>query len=338
VIDSAARAPRPPASTRVLVAATSRTSFIDADVAILERHYRVETVFGSGPAAALRIAARALAADVSVSWFASVYTVALVAASKAARRRSLVVLGGVDTARDPSIGYGIWTSRWRRPLLRWALRRADRILAVDRSLIDTLSASSGLSDLPIDVLPTGYDSSFWTPGAARSRSVLAVAGCRTAERTLVKGVDRIVETARAMPDVPFTLVGTDPDLVAPFEPPRNLALVASLDAASLRERYRDASVFCLASRHEGLPNALCEAMLCGCVPVATRVGGVADTIGEAGELVAGGDVAELVSAVRRALEAPDARRAAARARIVERYPIERRESRLVEIIEELRDA
>ena len=40
---------------------------------------------------------------------------------------------------------------------------------------------------------------------------------------------------------------------------------------------------------EGLPNALCEAMLCECVPVGTDVQGIRTAMGDAGFYVPYGD-------------------------------------------------
>jgi glycosyltransferase involved in cell wall biosynthesis len=326
-----------PARARVFLTSTMHASFIEDDVASLRRHFDVDCYIGSGAGAPIEIIRRARRADVAISWFASVYTLFMVAATRMRGTPSIVILGGVDTARDDRIGYGIWRSRWRRPLLRWTLRHATRLLAVDPSLAHSLSRSSGLAHLNVDVLPTGYDSSFWTPGGARDPVVLAVAGCATHERALVKGIDLFVEAARRTPSVSFVLIGTARELVERFDPSPNLSILPRVDRTALLDHYRRASVFCLPSRHEGLPNALCEAMLCGCVPVGANVGGVADAIG-CGELVPADDIDALVAAISRALSASDEVRSCARQRIIDRYPSDAREARLVAIVERLRNA
>jgi len=45
--------------------------------------------------------------------------------------------------------------------------------------------------------------------------------------------------------------------------------------------YQKAKVYQL-SEYEGLPNALCEAMLCECVPAGTRYCGIPTAIGDTG--------------------------------------------------------
>jgi glycosyltransferase involved in cell wall biosynthesis len=64
--------------------------------------------------------------------------------------------------------------------------------------------------------------------------------------------------------------------------------------------------FVLASRWEGSPNALLEALACGVPVVATNVGGVRDLVqdGRAGFLVAPGDVDALTAAMERLMSLP----------------------------------
>ncbi len=87
------------------------------------------------------------------------------------------------------------------------------------------------------------------------------------------------------------------------------------------------------SRTEGLPNALCEAMLCGCVPVVSRVGGMPEAVGETGEIVGTPDPAAIAAAVERALSQAD--RAAPRARIATEFSRERRRHDLFERLDDV---
>jgi glycosyltransferase involved in cell wall biosynthesis len=99
--------------------------------------------------------------------------------------------------------------------------------------------------------------------------------------------------------------------------------------------YQRAKVYCQPSYTEGLPNSLCEAMLCGCIPVGTRAGGIPTAIGETGYIVEYRDQTGLVDAVRLALAAPVEKGRAARARIAAEFTRERREQSLCRVIDQL---
>jgi len=85
-----------------------------------------------------------------------------------------------------------------------------------------------------------------------------------------------------------------------------------------------------ASRSEGLPNAVMEAMACGCVPVVTDVGGMRELVDTAGIVVS--EEADLVQALDKAFHQSELR-ADPRARIARHYSMRQREEGLVRILE-----
>ena len=89
--------------------------------------------------------------------------------------------------------------------------------------------------------------------------------------------------------------------------------------------YADSDVVVLTSDNEGTPVCLIEALASGRPVVATDVGGVSDVLegGRFGTLVARGDQAGLVDALRAALAAGPGDAAAASARMFERFGSER---------------
>jgi glycosyltransferase involved in cell wall biosynthesis len=127
----------------------------------------------------------------------------------------------------------------------------------------------------------------------------------------------------ALPGVAALLVGNGTDTL-PL--PKNVrALGARVDVATL---YAASDIVLSTSAFgEGFSNAIAEGMSAGLVPVATDVGDARSIVGETGAVVAPGDVAALVGAVRdEAQRSPDERRRRgldARNRIMQFYSLER---------------
>lgn len=81
------------------------------------------------------------------------------------------------------------------------------------------------------------------------------------------------------------------------------------DVDNVEDYLKEADIFAFPSRHEGLPNALLEAMACGLPVVATSIGGVVDVIRnkENGLLVKPDDVEGLYKALRYLIDLPEER-------------------------------
>ena len=308
--------------------------FIHDDADTLCTEFRVERLVGHGIIHALRTAGAVIRAHVAFCWFASVYASIAILTAVIFRRRSVIVLGGGDVANDPDAHYGIWRSRWRRPLLRFALTHADVILAVDDTLRVEAMKRARYDGANIDVLPTGFDANFWKPGAPKEDLVLTVAAVRAPSRIRVKGLDTLFAAARRLPHVPFILVGLEPSLAADLHPPANLTCLGSMGRVELLRFYQRARIYCQPSRREGLSNALCEAMLCECIPVATDVGGTAGAVGDTGFVVPASDPVALADAVDAAWSSSKDG-AKARERVRALFPKERRERRLKEVVRAL---
>jgi glycosyltransferase involved in cell wall biosynthesis len=150
----------------------------------------------------------------------------------------------------------------------------------------------------------------------------------------VKGIPDLVEAARLLPEARFTIVGIGGDVLrrSGLDAPANVRILPYVDRQELLALYRDAAVYCQPSLFEGLPNSLCEAMLCGCIPVATDAGGSARVVGNTGFVVTPRDPGALAEALRMALGASTDLRVAARSRIMELFPPGRREELLTQLI------
>jgi len=305
---------------------------MEDDINLLDAHYRLRKVIGHGPGAVFRIVYNLLYADYLFCWFASTYAFVGVFAAKFLSVKSIVTIGGVDVARDRELQYGIWLGRIKSKLVRYVFHHATVILAVDPSLKEKAKALAAYDGSNIRYVPTGYDPEFWKPLNDKKRIVLTAARVRDRRTALVKGLDTLVEAAWKMPEVNFIVVGIDPHIAVTLRPPTNMEMLAPVDRRMLLPWYRNAKVYCQPSRHEGLSNALCEAMLCGCVPVATEVGGNPTAVGAEGFLVPSQNVDALIVALRKALSSPETFGEKARARIVSLFPKQKRESDLLHIL------
>ena len=322
----------------LLFTSTVSAPFVDEDLALLRRHFQVEYISGSGLKSVAAILFRVPRVQITFTWFASVYAAVTVAAARILGRPSIVVVGGVDVARHPEIGYGLWSTRWKGLLSGYALRHAHRVLVVDPSLGQLVRERAGYEGANIIWVPTGYDPQRWIPSGRKTNQVLTVAACSTPGRVRAKGIDFLARAASEMPDIAFRLIGiaAEVDAYVRSFAPANLQILPPVPRFELLSHYQEAKVYCQPSLSEGLPNCLCEAMLCSCVPVGTAVGGIPTAIGETGRCVPFGDVPGLCQAIREGLEAPENRGTMARARIASDFTLARREEAILRILEELR--
>jgi glycosyltransferase involved in cell wall biosynthesis len=320
---------------KILFTSTLRTSFILEDLHLLSKHFNVRTILTRGPGSLLRLALEIWKVDVTFTWFASSYAFFVVWFAKAMSKRSILVVGGVDVAKYPEMKYGIWLNPLKAMLVRSALRSAYRVLAVDPFQQREAARLANYDGANIEYVPTGYDSSKWYPSGTKKEMVLTVAHCHNLDRFKLKGLDILFNVAKRMPQVTFLLVGLLEEVIeeADKSRPENLTLKGFVAQSHLLHHYRESKVYCQPSFMEGLPNSLCEAMLCECIPVASSVGGIPTAIGDAGFLVPYGEVQQLSRALRQALDAPASLGKSARERIASTFPLIRREESLLRIIQ-----
>jgi glycosyltransferase involved in cell wall biosynthesis len=329
--------------TRILFVHPTKTSFIEADRLLLSREYDLRVVdfnvkkwdvFGIARVA-YKLFFGVVWADVTFSWFAGKHASKAVSLSRLFGRRSIVAVGGYEVAKVPEIEYGSLLNPKAEKVVRRVIKRADRILPVDESLKRFAMENLGVDGHNIQVVPTGYDPERFAPKGPKSNMVLT-AGNLAESVIRRKGLDTFIEAARALPDVEFVLAGKVVDDVGKAlkdAAPPNVRFTGFLSHDDLIGCYQAAKVYCQLSRFEGLPNALCEAMLCGCVPVGTEHCGIPTAIGDAGFYVPFGDVKATAEAIRKALSSDLSERS--RERIVSNFPLEKRADSIRQIILEL---
>lgn len=224
--------------------------------------------------------------DTIYIWFADYHSFLPVMFAKLFGKKSFVVLGGYDVADFPELKYGTMTSPLRRWMTLYSLKNASLCIPVVEELEKKLKKIC--PDAQSKTIHTGYEfdlDSSVNLNEPRAKSILTVSITANYQRFMIKGLDRFTELARLMPDYTFYIIGIQQPAKKLFEPkPDNLVLLPPLKQDELTQHYLQAAFYAQFSRSEGLPNALCEAMVYGCIPLGVNAGGIGTAMGEFGLL------------------------------------------------------
>jgi glycosyltransferase involved in cell wall biosynthesis len=195
--------------------------------------------------------------------------------------------------------------RLRRPQLRWALRRAARVIAVSETLRDD-AVALGIPPDKIRVIENGIDGRLFHPqdrlevrrrlGLPESGPVLVSVGTLAPRKGFQLVIEALPALAERFPGIRFVIVGGAGAEGAMEQELRALATRLGVDNrvifAGPRQRgelaafYSAADVSVLASAHEGCPNVVLESLACGTPVVGTPVGSIPSLLAdsEAGRL------------------------------------------------------
>tara|TARA_B100000035_G_scaffold284284_1_gene267103 strand:- start:2 stop:985 length:984 start_codon:yes stop_codon:yes gene_type:complete len=319
---------------KVLLFSTQKQSFIEDDVRLLEEFSDVKWICAHGLFTAVRIKWSMLFSDVGIAWFASVYSAILVFTARFLRKTSIIIVGGADLITDSHLGYGLLLSSWKRPFIRYALRRATHVLPTSEYLRRAALEVGEYEGDNLSTVPPGLDSNFWQPGGQKENIVLTVAKCTTKDRIQIKGVDLLLQVAEKMSETSFQLIGVEENILSKNNSfiPKNVVVSPSMSQQKLLSYYQRSAVYCQLSRVESFGIATAEAMLCGCVPVVTDVGGLPEVIGDSGLLVSPDKPETFASTLREALASSASMGKNARERIVSNFPLQNRQAELKRLI------
>lgn len=318
---------------RVLVVHISPevTSFVRKDIEILSKHFNVEEFFYSRRRVVPRLARRVLSNDITYSWFAWDNAAWAVRFSELFGKKSVVVAGGFDVAKVPEIEYGNLLDSSSAKRTRFALNRANVVLAVSKSTYDEAYRFCNRKD--IEIVYHGFDPQMFFPSGEKEGLVLSVGGVN-ASSIQRKGIGTFIETAKILPSVPFLLVGSVHESLRHTlekERPDNLEIVGRVTDAELLKYMQKSNVYVQVSAHEGFGCSMAEAMLCECIPVVTKRGAIPEVVGDCGYYVPFKDPRSTAEAIKKALGDKE-KGNLARKRIATEFPLSRREEAVVRLV------
>ncbi len=268
-------------------------------------------------------------------WFAGWHAFLAVIFAKIFKKKSVVVAGGYDVAYVPEINYGVFCSWWRGRLAKWVLENADIILPF--SEYSKKEVLKNANPKQIETVYLGFDSDKYKPRGKKVKSVITVATVSKCN-VLRKGLITIVESAKYLPNVQFLLVGKHSDEsinVLKSHASSNIKFTGFLPFNKLLSYYQRAEVYLELLVHTGFGCAIAEAMLCGCVPVVTKIGSLPEVVGNVGFYVAHINPKETAETLKKALKSNKGKKA--RNRIKKLFRLDERKKELVSIIEKLNE-
>ncbi len=341
-------------------------SFTVNDQKILEKHFRVKAFLINRKNAGfhfiwriinlkLFILFNSFETRLMITWFADYHAALMVLMGKILRIKVVIIAGGQEAVCYPELKKGVYYKKFRGAFVRFALRHADLILPNHESLVyhenfyyDPSGKKDGIKyyvpglKTKITVIPNGIETDkFYREESIPKdpKTVLTVGTMNSVYDFLNKGFDLFISLARNNPDLNFIMIGIKKQFLPwieenyPFYDIENLTAIYSYCPHEiLFESYNKAQVFVQASITEGMPNTLCEAMLCECTPVGSNVNGIPDAIGNTGIIIKHRDVNELESGVRKALILNSGIEAGRRIR--ENFAFNDREKKMIRVLKE----
>jgi glycogen(starch) synthase len=228
---------------------------------------------------------------------------------------------------------------------------ADRLIAASTSIARLTAVRAGIEPEEIDVVEGAVDTSMFVPARRRrsdEREVrLLFVGSLAGNKGVFAVIDAVSRLAPSHPGLSLTIAGTgDEDTVEDVwsragspELRDRVRVLGFVEHAQLPDVYRAADILVAPSQYEGgLGMVYLEAMACGLPVIALRAGGAGEAVeqGGTGILLDRPEASELAAAMELLISDPSLRDrmgAAGRARVEERFGIERYAERVAEAYE-----
>ncbi len=260
-----------------------------------------------------------------------------------------LILHGTECASIPSIPYGSLRKRLSRAACRTAMRLATRLLPVSESLAYTendyydsgnpAENRQGFKHFfpnlktPYTVISNGLNTLFWQKLPAVRKEDNAFVSVIGEGQFMLKGGDLILKVAEDFPGCRFHIAGCSPPS---GKLPPNVVFTGRMSMEELRHLYSRCRFHMQLSVFEGFGLALCEAMLCECIPIVSVVNILPGIAGESGFVLQKRDPGMLRELTGKALQTGKMEAAGQKARehIMRNYSLEKRGLSLLKLLED----
>lgn len=287
--------------------------------------------------------------QIMVSRFVGYQTILPILFSKLTGKPLVCIMGGLECIKFPSVRTGSYVKPFFGAITRWCLRNATHLCPVHDSLIltdytyqDDDYPKQGYKyfvpdcETPVTVIRNGYDPQLWqrTKEKVADTFVTTAHGIEEDHLYRLKGIDLIMEAAPSFPQCSFTIVGGKKELLGK-NAPANVHFIGEIENEKLHDLLSTQEFYLQLSITEGFPNALCEAMLCECIPVGSNVGAIPEIISNEKLILKRKDTTQLKAILSYALTLDRQEGLASRKRIIENYPLDKRKNNFFELFSKL---
>lgn len=345
---------------KILLLHKGYSSFVKADEELLKKHFHVTTYYLNPSKKLLKffyyhvrffifMLFHLRKYNLIYTWFGDYHAYHAGALSNLFNIKNIIVVGGNDAVSIPTIQYGVFYKKnLRSKLIIKAYKNADAILCVDKSLIrgdnnyidgdNQVGLESFIPGISKKcyVVPTGYNADYWNcDREKKTNQVLTVGIVDSENRAILKGLDLIAQLAYRLPGIHFIFIGVVNDSILLNTKRKNLTIIDKVDQKTLKQYYCQSKVYVQFSVTEGLPNTLCEAMLCKCIAAGSNVNGIPNVIRNKEFILEKRDADKAEKIILKALDTYQKIGEENREFIKEFYSEEIREKELVRIIKDI---
>lgn len=333
---------------KIIYSYPTYVSFVRNDIALLSKHYDVK-IFSFQPKKKIVtpfyfikqfffLLFNIKGSSILICQFAGYHSFLPNLFALITKKASLNVLGGTECVSFPSIKYGNLNRLLLGVFTKWSLKMAKHFSPVHESLVlsnytytDNDYPKQGYMyfcpsiKAPHTTLCYGYNPNQFYKSKEKVKNSFITVAQLNAPNFYRKGIDLIFEMAKQFPYCSFTVVGNTPQMKYSFLPP-NVNLISFVPYEELKDYYSTHEFYFQLSICEGFPSAICEAMLCECVPIGSNVAAIPEIIGDTGFVLKKRDVGELAKLITQALNSEKITLGQkARHRIIDKYPPQERD-------------
>jgi glycosyltransferase involved in cell wall biosynthesis len=254
--------------------------------------------------------------DIYVCQFAGYHSFLPCLFARIMGKKSIIISGGTDCVSFPGIGYGNFYRPILRDFTRWSYLLCTDICPKHQSLwlydyqYDPQEPSKqGIKafipniEKNVTVIYNGYDPEKWPllDIPRKKNSFITVSGAfEYPFQVQLKGIDLLLQAAERLPEYTFTIAGV-PDWKKLEIRSENVTILPPVNHEDLYKLFNEHEFYVQISMAEGFPNALCEAMLCGCTPIVSNVFSMPEIVGQTVNILKNRNKESLVQLLKNAI-------------------------------------